>query len=192
MAFPKYDWPKLKHDFLTGDYKTVSEFLRKKGMPLARQSTTVAKHTRGWSGEKGQMREKALQESAKKMVETEFEDVAAVRIRQARAARFLQKKGLKRLEEMDITDIEDARKLVVSGLQEERSALGLNVKGQSLTQVNIALPKTRYDEVIEKSDYEGLLKFIAELKRLKRERTGRSLPEGSGASEGEVQTGKVK
>lgn len=45
----RYDWEALKREFLLGDYKSVREFARQKGL---KYNAYFAKRTKGWAGEK--------------------------------------------------------------------------------------------------------------------------------------------
>jgi hypothetical protein len=84
----------------------------------------------------------------------------------------MQLKGMAKLKDLNPTNVDEARKLVVSGLQEERRALGMEgAGGQSLTQVNI-YPKTNLDKIIEKLDYAGILQLIADVKRTRARKAG--------------------
>ena len=179
----KYDWISLKIEFMAGNWLSVSEFLRSKGFK-AIPWTQVG----GWSEEKRALKEKTLEATKEKIIEEDVRDINAIRLRQARLARFLQLKGIEAVKDQPITNIEDARKFIVSGLQEERRAIGMEGSGStSLTQININ-PKTNLDKLVEGLDYEGILKLIAELKR---ERAGRSLPKPVAEGAGEVEEGET-
>jgi len=162
MAKRKYDWGKLKTEFITGDYLSAREFLAAKGMPVINYPQIV-----GWGAEKKKYEKDALMASAQQLLKQDVTSLNTVRMRQARLARFLQLKGTTVLKGTEAETVEDARKLVVSGLQEERRALGLEggVTKQSWMQININ-PKTNLDKMIEKMSYEQILELIAELKRL--------------------------
>ena len=41
----KYDWKKLEKEYILGDYKSVSSFLKDKGI---NNNGTTRKHTLGW------------------------------------------------------------------------------------------------------------------------------------------------
>lgn len=183
----RYDWPKLKAEFIAGDWLSVKQFLTDKNIPVSN-----AIQCTGWSEERRRVQREALQKSSQKMVDDEFKDIQEVRMRQARTARFLQLKGLAKFQEKGVTvdSIEDARKLVATGLQEERKALGMEGGGTrpNLTQINVSLPKTNMDRLLEKLDYAGILELVAELKR---ERARRTLPEGIATSPGEVEEGRT-
>lgn len=181
-----YDWEKLKHEFMTGNWPSLVEFQRQKGL----KNTSNAKF-RGWVREREEFQKKMTEEVAKKAIQREMDEAADVRIRQARLSRFLQAKGAEKLKNAKQEDIsiEEARKLTITGMEQERKALGLdgNNGGGNYTQVNIN-SRTNFDKLIEGLDYEGLLEFIA---KIKRERTRRTLQEGVIDSTGEIQDGEV-
>ena len=180
---PKHDWTKLKTEFLTGDWVTVKQFLEDKGIPYSNSKQCV-----GWMQDKKQYQQEVLKQSSQAMMEEDVEDILKVRKRQARLARFMQLKGAKVLETEEIEDVDTARKLVVSGLKEERKVLGMEGGGKkSFTQINIGA-KTNMDKLIANADYEELLEFIAELKR---ERARRSLSSSAEQSSGKVEEGEV-
>lgn len=185
----RHNWDKLKQEYLTGDWVSVRDFLRDRGISL-----NNVNQVSGWAKEKKQLAEKTIEVTKEKLIQGDASEIVKIRERQARLARFLQLKGMKVLEKegLDITP-DDARKLVIGGLQEERKAVGMegggDKGGTSLTQININNgPKTNLDKLVESLDYEGLLGLIADLKR---ERTRRSIPATSTNSTGEVQEGKI-
>lgn len=179
----KYDWVKLKAEFLSGDWLTAKDFLRDKKMPLANQ-----KNTKGWTEDKKKYQEQVLIESSKEMMKDDTFDIVKVRQRQARLARFMQLKGMQTIKTEEVKDVDTARKLVVAGLKEERHAVGMEQKGgTSLTQINIG-GKTNLDKLVDKLDYEGILELIAELKR---ERARRALQPSNESSDAEVEDGEI-
>jgi len=179
-----FDWPALKKEFITGDYKNLSEFKREKGI-----AQNMSKPFKGWIEEKKEVQERALEAAKEEVVRVEAENTVEVRERQARLARFLQLKGAETLKNTEITNADDARKMIISGMQEERKVLGIEGKGKgdSYTQVNIG-PTTNLDNLVEGLDYEGILKLIAELKR---ERARRSIPGDDDEGFGETENGEV-
>ena len=178
MGMPKYDWPGIHKEFLQSDYLTVANFLRGKGMKLPSQSSLVAQKTRGWGKEKNMIRDGAATDAAAQSWRNEFSNTGEVRARQARLARFLQLKAMAKIKNTEPATFDEARKALATGLIQERDALGVGpkIENQSLTQVNINLPKTKFDKMIEEMDYEQIIKFIAELKKLKSRGTGGTLP----------------
>jgi len=185
----RHDWTKLRTEFLSGDWLSVRDFLRDKGISL-----NNVNQVSGWAKEKKKVQAKTIEVTKEKLIQGDASEIVKVRERQARLARFMQLKGAKVLEQtgLDIT-ADDARKMIVGGLQEERKALGIDGNGSdkgntSLTQININGPKTNLDKLVETSDYEGILQLIADLKR---ERIRRSLPEASADRSTEIQDGEV-
>ncbi len=182
----KWNWPKLKRDYLTGDWLTVKEFLEFKKIP-----TTNFNQTAGWASEKKALQERMTDEAKDKMVSQSVDDITAVRNRQARLARYLQAKAAKKLKTLPIETIDEARRMVIAGMKEERKALGIGEKASrpgGLTQINIELPNTNLDKLLKESDYEGVLKLLAEVKRETASRSGETTV-SKGATE--VQEGKV-
>ena len=181
------NWIKLKRDFLEGDYVTLIEFLKKKGIPY--DANHKPKQVSGWMGEKQKLESKALLAAKDSIVQGGKVDITKIRLRQQRISRFMQLKGETALEDSKVKDVEEARKLVVSGMEQERRALGMEGGGkQSLTQINIEAPKTNLDRLIEKLNYEGILELIAELKRLGTGGFAAKIIEGSPA---EAEDGKT-
>ncbi|MFZ5366502.1 MAG: hypothetical protein ACOZBZ_04430 [Patescibacteria group bacterium] len=161
----KYDWLKLQQEFITGGWLTVSDFFRSKGVPSNSRTRANAK---GWREKKVAYGKRVIAEVREKTIESEAE----IRLRQQRAAKYLQYKGLKKLEELPVEklDTKEARKLLVDGLQQEREALGLD-KDIKATQINISYPsRTELDKFIETATYEQILELIAEVKKEKARR----------------------
>lgn len=183
-----YDWVQLKHEFLTGDWRSVREFQKSKGL-----TNKTSRKYRGWVREREEYKGKIVEAQTKRAIQKEVEDVSDVRARQARLSRFMQMKGAEKLKEVESKDLtpDDARKLVVTGMQEERRALGIEgVPGQgggTFNQININA-KTNFDKLIETLDYEGLIKFIANIKR---ERTRRTIQQDVEGGAGEIQEGET-
>jgi len=185
----RHNWDKLKQEYLVGDWLTVRDFLRDHKISLNNVNQVT-----GWAREKKELTDKTLAVTKEKLIQGDASEIVKIRERQARLARFMQLKGMKVLEneKLDVT-ADDARKMVVAGLQEERRAVGIDGSGgdkgnTSLTQININGPKTNLDKLVETLDYEGILGLIADLKR---ERTRRAIPTASSDSSREIQEGKV-
>lgn len=180
----KWDWPKLKIQFLSGDFGSVKDFLRQKGIP----ETTIAP-TVGWAAEKKDFQSRSVEVTKDKLVEQESDNIVEIRKRQARLARFMQLKGAKKLEDLDPETVDEARRLISSGMREERASLGMDsASKQSLTQINIESPKTNLDRLVEGLDYEGVLKLIAELRRERDDRARKTAVVDSGT---EIEEGET-
>lgn len=178
----KYDWIKLEKEFMKGDYKTVAEFIEDKGLPKRSSNSYIAVKTTGWADKKRERRRKALEKATERSIQEEFSDIEERRARQARIARWMQVKGVEDLKGQESRSVDEARKLIATGLKEERAILGMeSSRGggpKVATQVNINLPKTRFDERLEEADYDELVEFIAEIKRAKQGRTEQPVREG--------------
>lgn len=159
------DWLELKNQFVTGDWLTISDFLKDQNIPNNSRSRF---HTKGWREEKIEYRSKIITQ----IQEKEMESVVEVRIRQVQAAKKMQEIGLQKLQELSPESADEARKLITSGLEQERAALGMSDKGSgtNLTQVNVNLPKTKFDEILESNSLEDLLELIAAIRKEKERR----------------------
>ncbi len=184
----KYDWAKLKAEFFGSDALSVAQFLRDKGMDKVKINRS---YTLGWLVERDKMKNESLTAASKKTINEETEDLMTARLRQARLSRYLQMRGaeaLKAVGDPKTIGIDDARKLVVSGMEQERRALGIEGGGtQNLTQINIG-PKTSVDKLLAGLNYEGILRLLAELRRERSSRSGGQIAGGSSdkVSEGEI------
>ncbi len=177
-----YNWIELKEEFMQGPWVRISEFKKDQHMPLDDQS--LDRKMKGWAKKKKYIVKDLTTEFAGEVVDITDNSPAAIELtrrEQAKTARILQKKGLDALDVFSPKNAEEARKMVVSGLQEERAALGISERGgqSNLTQVNVSLPKTKFDKIINEQDFAGILKFIAEIKRERTRRVGGFTP-GSG------------
>ena len=181
----KWNWQNLKREYLTGDWLTVKSFLEFKHIP-----TTNFNQTAGWASEKRSLQDRITEEAKDKMISQSVDDITAVRNRQARLARFLQAKAAKQIKKLPIETIDEARRMIIAGMKEERKALGIGEKAypRGLTQINIELPNTNLDKLLKESDYEGVLKLLAEVKRERTSRAGATAVE-SGTTK--VQDGEV-
>lgn len=185
VAPHSYNLPALKIEFLRGPWTNATEFRRVKGM--SEKSDYLNKKMKGWSEEKKVVLTKGVEQAANMIIEHKVDDEMKVRERQARMARWMQLKGAEALKVTEPEDADQARKLIVSGMQEERTALGLgNPRGgaTNLTQVNVNLPKTKFDAILDGADYTELVGLIAEIRR---ERAKRAGTDTSGQGQTEVQ-----
>lgn len=161
-----YDWQYLRNKFIAGKWLAVADFFRSQNI---KNNSRNRLNARGWVAERRTYREKISRQSLDKSLEDEVE----IRRRHQKLATQLQLKGLKELESLPITDVDDARKLLVDGMREEREALGLNsqkTKTSNLTQVNVNLPRTKFDEMIDSASFEEILEFIVVIRKEKARR----------------------
>lgn len=164
------DWVNLKNQYITGNWVTVSEFFNANKIKNNSRNRT---QTKGWKNER-------LDYMTKVNVRTQIKSVEAnadIKARHHLISKKLQLKGLEGLAELTIESVDEARKMIVSGLQEERIALGIeDTKGkQNLTQVNVNLPRTKFDDMIEGKTYQEILQLIAEIHREKERRVNNAL-----------------
>lgn len=114
-----YDWQILKNQFILGSWISIVAFFKDQGIKNNSRSRTSA---RGWIKERRHYIEKINLQAQQRFIE----DETSIRVRHQKAALELQLKGLKELEKQPIRSVDDARKLIVDGMREEREALGLN------------------------------------------------------------------
>lgn len=160
----KYNWQQLKAEFIQGSWLTIADFLRAKSIP---NNSRTRINTRGWSLEKREVDNKVIVKAQEEYIVSESD----IRLRQARTGRLMQYRAIRELEGVDLRSSEDVRKMLVSGMEQERSAVGITGKDANLTQVNINVgAKTNLDNMIEEMSYVELLELIGELKKQKEER----------------------
>lgn len=159
------NWLELKNQFVMGDWLTISDFLRDQNISTNSRSRL---HTKGWKEERIEYRSKIIT----RIQEKEVESAVDIRLRQVQAAKKMQEIGLQKLQELSPETADEARKLVTSGLEQERAALGMPEKGvsQNLTQVNVNLPRTKFDEILEGRSLEELLELIVAIREEKARR----------------------
>ena len=69
----KYDWKQLEKEYILGDYKSVSAFLKNKGI---KNNGTNRKYTSGWKDKKRQKQDKNKTKIIEKVIEKESEKEA--------------------------------------------------------------------------------------------------------------------
>lgn len=62
----KYDWIALEKEYVLGNYKSVSAFLREKGI---KQNGNTFKYTKGWKDKKVEKEEKKSSKTVEKVIE---------------------------------------------------------------------------------------------------------------------------
>ena len=73
----KYDWIRLEKEYILGDYKSVSAFLKDKEI---KNNGTTRKHTSGWKDKKRQKENKKATKTIEKVIEREAEKEAQQRV----------------------------------------------------------------------------------------------------------------
>jgi hypothetical protein len=170
MAVAKYNWEALKADYLSSHDPTLKAFCKRKGLPDPSKNSFIAKMVSGWAGEKEDVKKRALELFVEQAAEELLLDTKSVRLDHARLAAEVIKKAMEylRSEMAEIKSVEQARKLLETGVKIQQDALGLkdNVgKDQKLTQINIMT--SRFG--IEDADEAELLSIIGAV-RARRER----------------------
>lgn len=69
----KYDWTNLEKEYILGDYKSVSVFLKEKNIP---RNGSVQKAVKGWNEKKAQKEFKKSSKTIEKVIEKESEKEA--------------------------------------------------------------------------------------------------------------------
>lgn len=69
----KYNWIELKKEYLTGNSKSVSAFLKEKGIP---NNGTTRKQTKGWNETKRQKEDRTTTKIIEKIIEKQSEKEA--------------------------------------------------------------------------------------------------------------------
>ncbi len=67
----KYDWKQLEKDYLLSDFKSVSAFLKDKGIS---NNGTVRKYTSGWKDKKRQKEDKIKTKTIEKTIEKQSDN----------------------------------------------------------------------------------------------------------------------
>lgn len=66
----KYDWNNLEKEYILGDYKSVSAFLKDKGIP---RNGSVQKAVKGWNNKKVQIKIEKSSKTIEKIIEKQSE-----------------------------------------------------------------------------------------------------------------------
>lgn len=69
----KYDWSQLEKEYILGNYKSVSSFLKEKGI---KNNGTTRKYTTGWNTKRRQKEDKKKTKTIEKVTEKEAEKEA--------------------------------------------------------------------------------------------------------------------
>lgn len=159
----KYDWVGLKDEFCRGRWLTIADFFRDKNITNNSRTRT---NTAGWRQSKIDYQRKVIAKTQEMTAETE----AQIRLRQQKVSLLLQSKGVEKMRDLSVDSIDEARKLVESGMIQEREALGLNEKDILSTQINVTTSITEFDRIVKGMSYEDILRLIAEVKHEKSRR----------------------
>lgn len=95
----KYDWIALEKEYILSDYKSVSAFLKDKGI---NNNGTTRKHTSGWKDKKRQKEDKKAAKTIEKVVEKESEKDAKTIVKLNDVAEELLKKVMEATGQLNI------------------------------------------------------------------------------------------
>lgn len=85
----KYDWIALEEEYILSDYKSVSAFLKDKGI---NNNGTTRKRTSGWKDKKRQKEDKKATKTIEKVIEKQSENDANTAVKINDVAEELLKK----------------------------------------------------------------------------------------------------
>lgn len=94
----KYDWKQLETEYILGDYKSVSNFLKEKGI---NNNGTTRKHTSGWKGKKRQKEDKKATKIIEKIIEKQSENDSNAVVKLNDVAEELLKKVMEATKELN-------------------------------------------------------------------------------------------
>lgn len=94
----KYDWKQLEKEYILGDYKSVSDFLKDKQII---NNGTTRKHTSGWKDKKRQKEDEKATKTIEKTIEKESEKEAEQIVKVKDVANNLLLKIVQAYKELD-------------------------------------------------------------------------------------------
>lgn len=100
----KYDWIALEKEYILSDYKSVSAFLKDKGI---NNNGTTRKHTSGWKDKKRQKEDKKATKIVEKVIEQQSTEDANIIVKINDVANKL----LSKIMDANINDNNDIKKL---------------------------------------------------------------------------------
>ena len=95
----KYDWIALEKEYILGDYKRVSSFLKDKGIS---NNGTTRRHTSGWKDKKRQKEDKKATKTIEKIIEKQSNEDANTIVKINDVANELLKRVMEATEELNI------------------------------------------------------------------------------------------
>ena len=95
----KYDWKKKKKEYILSDYKSVSSFLKDKGI---NNNGTTRKHTSGWKNKKRQKEDKKATKTIEKIIEKQSTEDAKTIVKINDVANELLKKVMEATGQLNI------------------------------------------------------------------------------------------
>lgn len=95
----KYDWIALEEEYILSDYKSVSAFLKDKGI---NNNGTTRKRTSGWKDKKRQKEDKKATKTIEKVIEKQSENDANTAVKINDVAEELLKKVMEATSQLNI------------------------------------------------------------------------------------------
>lgn len=162
------DWITLKTEYQTGDTKSVSEFLKQKGIKL---NGNTSRQIKGWVDDREQfqieLQKKMLDKSQEKLTEVFVDDITEMRLRHSKIAKYIQTKALQTLQRKDFDTAYQAVRALATGVQEERGIVGMDNQSNMIVSPEVQLAmKTRYYDKIKDMNFDELIQVLQRLKEL--------------------------
>lgn len=95
----KYDWIALEKEYILSEYKSVSAFLKDKGI---KQNGNTFKYTKGWKSKKGEKEEKKSSKIVEKVIEKQSTEDAKTIVKLNDVAEELLKKVMEATGQLNI------------------------------------------------------------------------------------------
>lgn len=131
MVSTKYDWLKIKREYITNATESLESLAKKHSIPSTSLKARATK-------EKWALLKEEIQRKAEISIAQEAEnDILEVKKRHVRIAKLMQSVGLKALENYKPKNSRDARDFIIEGIKIEKQALGLDQNKPVPAIVNI-------------------------------------------------------
>lgn len=168
------NWLALETEYKTGNIKSVSEFVRQKGIKF---NGNTSRKIKGWIEAREQyqveLQKKMLTKTQEKISDAYAFDIAEIRARHSKIAKFIQTKALHTLQNQDFETASQAVRALEIGVRAESGASGIdNAKPESFGSNNIPLTSTRYGQDLLKMNYSQLIDLLQKLRETNGEGEG--------------------
>lgn len=147
----KYDWKQLEREFILSDYKSVSSFLKNKGIKI---SGSTKKQTKGWKNKKVQKEDKKSTIIIKKVTEQEAEETVEKIFEVRKLAEELGLKIQEAAEELE-------KRIVKSTTKTKTVHYDILTRKPTFEKIE---EKEHFDECITIIDKKGLKELTSALK----------------------------
>lgn len=158
----RYDWPKIRNEYVTGSDTLTLESLAKKYGPVI-GSVRRRSSQEQWAEERAEYREAVARKTRQQITAREV----SVRVRHQQIARALQEKAVRRLKQLDpeCLTASEVRQFLKDAIAIERDAMEL----PSLVRVEVDSELDRMFDMLERElpaeTYDRILDIIARARR---------------------------